>query len=312
MGIVESEKPALVIMAAGMGSRYGGPKQIDPVGPKGELIIDYSMYDALKAGFEKVICVIKRSMADDFNEVVGSRSGKRVEIIHAYQEISDLPEGFEVPNGRVKPWGTAHALMAAKGFINGPFAVINADDYYGPTAYKLIYEWLAEKKPDDGGLHYAMAGYLIENTLTDHGSVARGVCREKGGYLDGIVERTMVEKTVGGAKFSEDKGETWERLPEGTLVSMNFWGLDRGFLDEAAKSFPEFLRANLGVNPLTCEHLLPTEIDRQIQAGMADVRVLKSPDKWHGVTYQADKPRVVAAIRAMHEKGTYPTPLWAD
>ena len=308
---VVTAKPQLVILAAGMGNRYGGLKQIDPIGPNNELIIDYSIYDAIKAGFEQVICIIKREIEDDFNEVIGERISKYVELKYAYQELEALPAGFIVPKGRIKPWGTAHAILAASHLVDRPFAVINADDYYGPQAFKTIYDWLMETAfADNSKLHYAMAGYLIENTLTDYGGVARGVCQEKNGYLEKIVERLNVEKIDGGARFTEDGGLTWTDLPLGSLVSMNFWGLAKGFMDEAEKSFPLFLSANIKVNPLKCEHLLPTEIDRQIQQGLADVRVLQSKDTWYGVTYQEDKPRVMEAIRQKHKNNEYPTPLW--
>jgi NDP-sugar pyrophosphorylase family protein len=305
------EKPILAILAAGMGNRYGGLKQIDPVGTNGELIIDYSVYDAIKAGFEKVIFIIKHEIENDFNGVIGGRIAKYVDVTRAYQELDQLPPGYGLPDGRTKPWGTTHALLAAKELIKGPFAVINADDYYGPSAFKTIYDWLSAPNPDKSMIHYAMVGYRIENTVTESGSVARGVCEaDDKGFLTSIVERTMVEKTRDGARFSEDCGKTWFSLHPHTLVSMNFWGLNESFFEEAERNFPNFLDKNLPDNPLKCEYLLPFEINRQIQRRRADVKVLESVDTWHGVTYKKDREAVVRAMSQKHAGGEYPTPLW--
>jgi NDP-sugar pyrophosphorylase family protein len=305
------EKPILAILSAGMGNRYGGLKQIDPVGTNGELIIDYSIYDAIKAGFEKVIFIIKHEIENDFNDVIGGRIAKYVDTASAYQELDQLPPGYALPDGRTKPWGTTHALLAAKDLIKGPFAVINADDYYGPSAFKTIYDWLSAPNPDKSMLHYAMVGYRIENTVTESGSVARGVCEaDDRGFLTSIVERTTVEKTRDGARFSEDCGKTWYSLHPHTLVSMNFWGLNEGFFEDAERNFPDFLDKNLPDNPLKCEYLLPFEINRQIQRGRADVKVLESVDTWHGVTYREDRETVVKAMSEKHARDEYPTPLW--
>jgi hypothetical protein len=305
------EEPVLAILAAGMGSRYGGLKQIDPVGTSGELIIDYSIYDAVKAGFRKVIFIIKREIERDFNEVIGGRMAKYVDTACAYQELEDLPPGYAIPEGRTKPWGTAHALLAAKKLIKGPFAVINADDYYGPSAFKTIFEWLAAPKADMAKRHYAMIGYRVENTVTENGSVARGLCQaDRRGFLTSIVERAMVEKTQSGARFSEDGGKTWASIPAGTLVSMNFWGLGEEFFDDSEQAFSSFLEKNLPSNPQKCEYLLPSEINRQIQGGKADVKVLESVDTWHGVTYKRDREDVIRAMSEKHARGEYPTPLW--
>ena len=305
------EKPALAILAAGMGSRYGGLKQIDPVGANGELIIDYSIYDAIRAGFRKVIFIIKREIEDDFNQLIRGRAGRYVDTACAYQELSDLPPGYAVPEGRTKPWGTAHALFAAQKLIKGPFAVINADDYYGPSAFKTIYEWLAAQKTDRAKNHFAMVGYRIENTVTESGSVARGICQADGeGFLTSIMERGMVEKAAAGARFSEDGGKTWALIMPGTLVSMNFWGLSEGFFDDSELAFSDFLKKNLPSNPQKCEYLLPSEINSQIQSGKADVKVLESFDTWHGVTYRKDREDVMRAMSEKHAKGEYPTPLW--
>lgn len=305
------EKPVLVVLAAGMGSRYGGLKQMDPVGPSGEVIIDYSIYDAIKAGFEKVIFIIKHEIEEDFFNIVGKRLEKQIKVEYAFQEVDMLPEGFKLPEGRKKPWGTTHALLCAKHLINGPFAVINADDYYGPEAYKVLYEFLQSYKQNEDKAHFAMVGYLVENTVTEHGTVARGVCvANKDGYLDSIVERLKVAKAESGGKFSEDDEKTWQPLPGGTLVSMNFWGLGSAFLEIAEKGMPNFLNENLPINPMKCEYLLPSSVDAMIKAGAVDVKVLKSGDVWYGVTYKEDKQAVQAAMKAKHEAGQYPTPLW--
>ena len=308
--------PVLIVLAAGVGSRYGGLKQIDPIGTHGELIIDYSIYDALKAGFNKVIFIITREIEADFRERIGDRITKYIEVIYSYQELSALPKGYSVPENRVKPWGTMHALLSAKEILDEldrPFAVINGDDYYGPKAYKELYDFLKNfREPGpDGKQHYAMAGYRIENTVTDAGSVARGIC-EAGddGCLTAIAERLNVEKTAEGARFTEDGGQSWVPLPRGTLVSMNCWGFEPGLLTLAERDFASFLDRNLPVNPLSCEYLLPTYVGRLIRDGEADVKVMESSDVWHGITYLEDKPGVVAAIAEKHERGLYPTPLW--
>jgi hypothetical protein len=297
-------------MAAGIGSRYGGLKQIDPIGANGELIIDYSIYDAVGAGFEKVVFIITRAIESDFMEVIGRRIEKYVKAEYVFQDINDIPAGYSVPEGRTKPWGTAQAILAARRAVRGPFAAINADDFYGPSAYKTIYDWLAAPKPG-GAMQFAMVGYRIENTVSDYGSVTRAVCEaDKDGYLTSIAERHLVEKTPGGARFSDDKGKTWVELPAGTLVSMNFWGLSPDFFKAASDDFPGFLDKHLNDNPLKCEYLLPNEIGAQIRSGAATVKVLESLDAWHGVTYREDRPTVAREVAAMHEGGVYPTPLW--
>ncbi len=306
-------KPVLVVLAAGMGSRYGGLKQIDPVGPDGEVIIDYSIYDAVQAGFEKVVFIIKHEIEKDFKEAIGNRIAKNIQVEYAFQQLDQLPAGFTVPEGREKPWGTTHAVLAAKSVIDGPFAVINADDYYGPEAFKNIFAFLSQPKADNGKHHYCMVGYRVENTVTDHGTVARGVSQaDENGYLKNIVERLKIEKTATAARFTEDDGKTWTDLPAGTLVSMNFWGFDENFIASAEKRFAAFLEANVPVNPMKCEYLLPFSVDNMIQAGEADVKVLESSDIWYGVTYKEDKPGVMQALAEKHKSGLYPTPLWEN
>ncbi|MBR5293045.1 MAG: nucleotidyltransferase [Clostridia bacterium] len=306
-------KPVLVVMAAGMGSRYGGLKQIDPVGAHGQLIIDYSIYDARRAGFETVVFIIKHEIEDAFKEAIGDRLSKVIDVRYAYQELTDLPEGYTVPEGRAKPWGTAHAALAARNIIEGPFAIINADDYYGPQAFKTIYDYLSEHPDTPDCYEYAMVGYLLGNTVTEHGHVARGVCVEdENNYLVTVTERTRIEKDGEDARFTEDDGATWTALPGNTIVSMNMWGLTKSFMDEAWAGLPAFLDKAIAENPLKGEYFLPSVISSLIQSGKARSKVLKSQDKWYGVTYQADKPVVVAAIAEKTAAGVYPENLWEE
>ena len=301
------KKPVLVIMAAGMGSRYGGLKQMDPVGGHGQVILDYSIYDARRAGFETVVFVIKDEIEADFKERVGSRIQPHMDVRYAFQRMDDLPEGYSIPEGRVKPWGTAQAALAARPFIDGPFAIINADDYYGRSAFQVIYDYLLDCRAED---EYAMVAYRLENTVTDHGHVARGVCQVGAdGLLTGIVERTRIEKGPP-PRFTEDGGESWTTLPGDTMVSMNFWGFPPALLDRARERFPGFLDRTLAENPMKGEYLLPTLVGQLIQEGQATVRALSSGDKWYGVTYQEDKPAVSAAIAQMTAEGLYPDDLW--
>ncbi len=305
-------KPVLVIMAAGMGSRYGGLKQLDPVGEHGQVILDYSMYDARRAGFETVVFVIKESIAEEFKSRVGRRVERHMKVEYVFQRMDDLPEGYAVPEGREKPWGTAQAALAARHVVNGPFAVINADDYYGRSAYQKIYDFLCAH-PDGDRYEYAMVGYLLKNTVTEHGSVARGVCAVDGdGVLQDIVERIRIEKDGEDARYTEDGGESWTALPGDTTVSMNLWGFNRSFLDEAEGRFPTFLDGALAGNPLKGEYFLPSVVDQLIREDKARVKVLLSRDKWYGVTYREDKPAVSAAIAAMTAEGLYPEELWPE
>ena len=305
------KKPVLVIMAAGMGSRYGGLKQLDPVGNHGQLIIDYSIYDARRAGFETVVFVIKPEIEADFKACIGDRMSKSMDVRYAYQLKEDLPEGYSVPAGRQKPWGTAHAALAARNVVDGPFAVINADDYYGPEAFREIYDYLSTH--EDGDLYeYVMVGYLLKNTVTENGTVARGVCEETPDcFLTRVTERTKIEKGEP-PRYTEDDGKTWTDLPGDTIVSMNMWGFTRSFLDEAWKRFPAFLDKALAENPAKAEYFLPTVVSQLIDEGRARVKVLRSEDKWYGVTYREDKPTVVAAITEKTEAGLYPDRLWEE
>ena len=303
-------KPVLVIMAAGMGSRYGGLKQLDPVGGHDQVILDYSMFDARRAGFETVVFVIKREIEEEFKARVGRRVEGHMDVRYAFQSMDDLPEGYAVPEGRTKPWGTAQAALAARHVVDGPFAIINADDYYGPEAYRAIYDYLCAHQ-DGERYSYAMVGYRLRNTVTEHGSVARGVCDvDQGGALVDIHERTVIEKDGDNARYTEDGGLSWTSISGDTLVSMNMWGFTHSFLEEAEARFPAFLDQALVENPTKAEYFLPTVVDQLIREGKAEVRVLPSEDKWYGVTYREDKPTVTAAIAAMTQSGLYPDELW--
>ncbi len=305
------KKPVLVIMAAGMGSRYGGLKQLDPVGDHGQLIIDYSIYDARRAGFETVVFVIKPEIEEDFKRCIGGRVSKSMDVRYAYQLKEDLPEGYAVPGVRQKPWGTAHAALAARNVVDGPFAVINADDYYGPEAFQEIFSYLSAH--EDGALYeYVMVGYLLKNTVTENGTVARGVCEETAdNFLTKVTERTKIEKGEP-PRYTEDDGQTWTELSGDTIVSMNMWGFTRSFLDEAWARFPSFLDKALAENPAKAEYFLPTVVSQLIDEGKARVKVLRSEDKWYGVTYREDKPTVVNAIAEKTASGLYPGRLWEE
>jgi NDP-sugar pyrophosphorylase family protein len=304
-----SKKPVLVVLAAGMGSRYGGLKQIDPVGSHGEAILDYSLFDAHEAGFETAVIIIKKAIEKDFMDTVGARLRNcPMEIRYAYQEMDkNLPAGFAIPAERTKPWGTSHAVLCAKNEIDGaPFAVINADDYYGKDAYRVIYEFLCNTTDSK----YCMVGYQLGKTVTDNGSVARGVCEtDENGYLTAIVERTRIEKYEGGIHFTVD-GENWEDLSAETPVSMNMWGYTPSFLQEVEARFPKFIAEEVPLNPAKSEMFLPMTVGELLKEQKITVKVLRSADKWFGVTYAADKPQVVAALKAMADEGKYPDGLW--
>ncbi len=303
-------RPTLVIMAAGMGSRYGGLKQLDPVTDEGEIIMDFSLYDAMMAGFDRAVFVIKEEMAEAFSELIEKIAGKYMETAFAYQKTDDLPEGYSVPEGRVKPWGTAHAVYSSRIAVDGPFAVINADDYYGPTGFNVIYDHLANC--DNDGYDFCMVSYRLKNTITENGHVARGICSvTEDGKLEDIVERTKIMRIDDGSiSFTEDDGESWTPLDEETQVSMNFWGFTSRMYEELGARFPEFLDDALADDPLKREYLLPAVTDALIKEGKATVKVLSSQDKWYGVTYKKDKPDVMAALRSMKDKGLYPEKLW--
>ena len=306
----------LLIMAAGIGSRFGtGIKQLEPVDDAGHIIMDYSIHDAIEAGFNHVVFIIRKDIEKEFKEVIGDRiasicSAHNVSVDYAFQDINDIPG--ELPAGRTKPWGTGQAVLAAKDVIKTPFIVINADDYYGSHAFKMIYDYLTTHEDDDK-YRYTMVGYVVENTLTENGHVARGVCvTDENGYLQKINERTHIEKRENGTAYTEDDGQTWTVIPEGSTVSMNMWGFTPSILAELKARFSKFLDENLEKNPLKCEYFLPFVVDELLNEGKATVQVLKSLDKWYGVTYKEDKPVVVAAIQSLKDSGLYPEKLWEE
>ena len=303
---MKNQEPVLVVMAAGMGSRFGGLKQMTPVDGEGCFIIDYSLYDAYRAGFRRVAFIIKKELEEAFRQTVGHRMERFFEVHYIYQELTRLPEGYAVPEGRQKPWGTAHAVACCRGVVDAPFAAINADDFYGRGAFEAVYRFLKESTDENA---YCMAGYRLRNTLTENGSVARGVCEVENGLLTGVTERTKIFKRGENAAFTED-GETFTELSGDALVSMNFWGFTPHFLDVIWDRFPAFLDKALAENPIKGEFFLPLAVSQLIGEKRATVTVLTSPDKWYGVTYAADKPAVVAALRRMTDEGKYPNGLW--
>ncbi len=295
-----------------MGSRYGGLKQIDPVDDEGHIIMDFSMFDARKAGFEKVVFIIKKENEKDFRESVGDRISKYMEVSYVFQDVNDIPDGYAVPEGRTKPWGTGHAILSCRDVVDSSFAVINADDYYGAEAFKLIYDYLAAHG-DDEKYRYTMVGYKLGNTVTDNGHVARGICdMNECGELVAIHERTRIEKRNGGIAYTEDDGETWIPVSEDTIVSMNMWGFTNSILKELKDRFPSFLDRGLEENPVKCEYFLPAVVSGLLEEDKATVAVLASADKWYGMTYKEDKPVVAAAIQKMKDEGVYPKNLWED
>lgn len=301
-----THEPTLVIMAAGMGSRFGGLKQMTPVDEEGHFIIDFSLYDAYQAGFRRVAFIIKREIEQTFRETIGARMEKWFHVDYVYQELNRLPEGFAVPEGRKKPWGTAHAVACCRGVVEGPFAVINSDDFYGRGAYEEIYRFLTENETPH---HYAMLGYQLRNTVTEFGSVARGVCHVQDGMLLDITERTKIFKRGQDAAYTED-GETFVPLSGDTQVSMNFWGFTPEILDEIWDAFPAFLAENLPANPEKCEFYLPTFVGSRLAEKKVSVRVLPCMETWHGVTYKEDLDSVKAAIGQLKREGKYPARLW--
>ena len=306
-------KPVLVIMAAGMGSRFGGLKQLEPIDDNGHVILDYSVYDARRAGFETVVFVIKHEIEQDFREKVGNRIAKVMDVKYVFQQMDDLPAGYTVPEGRAKPWGTAQAVLAARDVVDGPFAVINADDYYGPEGFEEIYNYLLHHPDTPGMYEYAMVGYLLKNTVTENGSVARGVCTETAsGYLHSVVERTKIIQGDRCPQYTEDDGETWNDLCEDDIVSMNLWGFQKSYLEEAWAGFPAFLDKALEENPLKAEYFLPAVVSSLLSQHKARVKVLRSNDHWYGVTYKEDKPGVMSALAELREKGLYPEKLWEE
>ncbi len=306
-------KPTLVVMAAGMGSRFGGLKQVTPVGPNGEKLIEYAVYDAQKAGFGKVVFIIKKAIEEEFKATIGDRVAAQIPVEYVFQELDRLPEGFAVPEGREKPWGTGHAVLCCEGVVDTPFAVINADDYYGAECFALLADFFNKPQADDGKLHLAMVGYELRNTLTENGSVSRGVCAtDEKALLTSIVERTRIEWKDGVPAFTED-GDNWETLPENTTVSMNCWGFPAGALGEFKQLFVDFLtelQSDAAANPVKAEFYLPFAVDSMMKAGIADTTVMTTADKWYGMTYKEDHRTVIDALGRMSADGKYPAPLW--
>ena len=306
------KKTALVIMAAGIGSRFGGGiKQLEPVGPGGEIIMDYSIYDALKAGFDKIVFIIRRDLEEDFREVIGNRIEKVARVEYAFQELGDLPEGFSVPEGRKKPWGTGQAVLSIKGLVDGPFLVINADDYYGKEGFQKIHDYMVNHMKEDGDVYdMCMGGFILRNTLSDNGTVTRGVCTLDGdGSLKEVTETYEIRMEADGSMKAQDEQGNPVQVNPDQHVSMNMWGLPAAFLKELEKGFPEFLE-NLKEGDIKSEYLLPKIIDKLVKAGKARVEVLETKDKWFGVTYKEDKETVVEAIRSLIAEGAYPERLY--
>jgi NDP-sugar pyrophosphorylase family protein len=300
-------KPTLLVLAAGMGSRYGGLKQLDPMGPNGEVVLDYSVYDAIRAGFGKVVFIIRRDFEQAFKEKVGQRFASKIEVDYAFQALDDLPEGYSVPEGREKPWGTAHALRAARNIINEPFAVVNADDFYGPDAFVQAAKFLTSVKDEEGKAHYGMVGYPLKNTLSENGDVNRGICTIQNGLLDGVEEFVKIKTEEDGVTRGENlKGERLAVNPE-ELVSMNFWLFGPSFIQLTEAHFVDFLSKH--GTELKSECYIPTVMDALIKADRADCKVLATSSNWFGVTYPQDKPAVVAGIRALIDQGVYPEKL---
>ncbi len=299
------KQPTLVVLAAGMGSRFGGLKQMTPVDNQGNSILHYSIYDAIQAGFGKVVFVIKKAIEEDFRQITAGLE-KHIDVAYAFQEVDMLPSGFQVPEGRTKPWGTGHAVLCAKDEVDGPFTVINSDDFYGRGAYMAIADFLRQPHSDR---EYAMVGFLLKNALTENGSVARGVCELQNGNLAKVTERTKIFKRGSDAAYTED-GEHFVPLSGDTVVSMNFWGYQPSMMEELERRFPVFLEERLPKDPVKCEFYLPFATDALIQEGSASVRVLKTDETWYGVTYREDLPTVVDAIAAMRRAGKYPEILF--
>ena len=299
------QEPTLVILAAGMGSRFGGLKQITAVDDHGHAIIDFSLYDAYRAGFRKVVFIIKHEIEEDFKNRVGRRMEKYFDVKYVYQQLDVLPAGYAVPEGRVKPWGTGHAVMCCAGVLDGPFAVINADDFYGPGAYSAIFDYLKEDRADN---EHAMVAYELRKTVTENGSVARGICSVENGYLTDVVERTRIEKRGDDAAFTED-GVNFVPVSGDVPVSMNFWGFGKSMLRELQNRFPAWLDENLPKNPLKCEYFLPFVANSIIKEGMGSIRILNCRETWHGITYKEDMDSVVNYLAELRRQGVYPEAL---
>ena len=301
-------KPVLLVMAAGLGSRYGGLKQLDKIGPNGEIILELSSYDAIKSGFEKIIFILRAEIVEEFKELIGNKLSQFAEIEYVIQDMNNIPEGFNIPTGRVKPWGTGHAILCAKDIVKSPFLVINADDYYGQESFKLMYDYLSTNTEEN---HHAMVGYKLKNTLSENGHVARGICTVEDGELKEIVERTKIIKRDESAFYTEDEKE-WIELDYNSIVSMNMWGFMNSIFEITEEGFKNFLQNNLNNNPLKAEYFIPLVVSDLINSGKGKVKVINSKDKWYGVTYQEDKALVKEAIKKMIDEGKYKKNLWDE
>ena len=301
-------KPVLLVMAAGLGSRYGGLKQLDKIGPNGEIILELSSYDAIKSGFEKIIFILRAEIVEEFKELIGNKLSQFAEIEYVIQDMNNIPEGFNIPTGRVKPWGTGHAILCAKDIVKSPFLVINADDYYGQESFKLMYDYLSTNTEEN---HHAMVGYKLKNTLSENGHVARGICTVEDGELKEIVERTKIIKRGESAFYTEDEKE-WIELDYNSIVSMNMWGFMNSIFEITEEGFKNFLQNNLNNNPLKAEYFIPLVVSDLINSGKGKVKVINSKDKWYGVTYQEDKALVKEAIERMIDEGKYKKNLWDE
>ena len=302
--------PALVVMAAGIGSRYGGLKQVDPVGPNGETILDYSVYDALRSGFDTVVFIIRRDFEEDFRDKVDRTLSSRCRVEYVFQDMEEVPEGAEIPENRTKPWGTGHAVLCCRGRVVTPFAVINADDYYGPTAFRALAQHLRNARDSEEAHDYCLVGYALSNTLSEHGDVARGICEvDEEGYLVNIQERTRIRRRPDGIAYTEDN-KNWTSLPDDTIVSLNTWGFTPSIFAELQSRFKEFLKAN-SADLETAEYFLPSIVGELIAERKARIRVLPTSESWFGVTYREDRPIVQGAIRDLVGRGVYPKELWS-
>lgn len=299
-------KPVLLVMAAGLGSRYGGLKQLDKIGPNGEIILELSSYDAIKAGFEKIVFILRKEIVEEFKELIGNKLSKFAEIEYVIQDMNNIPEGFEIPEGRIKPWGTGHAILCAKDVIKSPFLVINADDYYGQESFKLMYEYLNNNTEEN---HHAMVGYELKNTLSENGHVARGICTVENGELKEVVERTRIIKKGEAAYYTENEQE-WIEVDYNSIVSMNMWGFMNSIFEITEKGFKYFLQNDLKDNPIKAEYYIPLIVSNLINSGKGEVKVMNSKDKWYGVTYQEDRVLVKEAIEKMINEGKYEKNLW--
>ncbi|HKM04622.1 MAG TPA: sugar phosphate nucleotidyltransferase [Lachnospiraceae bacterium] len=307
---MEMNKPVLVILAAGMGSRFGGLKQMTPIDKHGNKLIDFSIYDAIRTGFKKVVFVIQKEQEQEFRTCMGDNINKYIDIEYAYQDLTNVPNGFQVPAGRSKPWGTAHAIYCCKDLIQEPFVVTSADDYYGQSAFEVLYEYLTTHT-DGEKFKYAVVGYELGNTLTGNGNVARGCCvTDQNNFLVNVTNRMHIEKKNNGAVYSEDGGKTFVPIPLETIVTMKMWGFSPSIMDELDKSIHNFFLKEAIKDPLLAEYNIPSEVDKLLQTGVASVEVLSSKDKWFGMTYKEDKAFAVESIQELKNQGVYPEKLW--